>query len=256
MTYNHWDSYPEWLGQEFVDRIKSHTDAELITAYNNMNMVDEDGEYGFPKFKERIMDGPMNLEKRTEEDVENSYDIEYTYIYDIWTRTLIAHWNDEKWIEKLQEQLNLLTPDRCAERLKDAEKLFEQQNYKYIQWHRLIHDTHGWITEEDYNSQTLPERMQVHKGNVGYEIPYYYIKTPKEFIQRIDDIAWDKYEIEEVFDIPTDELVEDTVAEYTDITGDDIDRLDEETIRDSITDNYMRELQDYLDKVKEQERAK
>lgn len=98
--------------------------------------------------------------------------------------------------------------------------------------------------------------MQVHKGKIGYEIPYYYIKTPKEFIQRIDDIAWDKYEIEEVFDIPTDELVEDTVAEYTDITGDDIDRLDEETIRDSITDNYMRELQDYLDKVKEQERAK
>lgn len=48
-----------------------------------MNMVEEDGEYGFPKFKERIMDGPMNLEKRTEEDIEDSYDIEYTYIYDI-----------------------------------------------------------------------------------------------------------------------------------------------------------------------------
>lgn len=48
-----------------------------------MNMVDEDGEYGFPKFVENIMNRPMNLEKRTEEDAKNDISIEYTYIYDI-----------------------------------------------------------------------------------------------------------------------------------------------------------------------------
>ena len=36
MIYNHWDSYPEGLGREFVDWIKSRSDDELKKAFNNI----------------------------------------------------------------------------------------------------------------------------------------------------------------------------------------------------------------------------
>ena len=39
MIYNHWDSYPEGLGRDFVDRIKTKTDDELTTARNNIELL-------------------------------------------------------------------------------------------------------------------------------------------------------------------------------------------------------------------------
>lgn len=39
MIYNHWDSYPEGLGRDFVDRIKSKSDEELTTAWNNIELL-------------------------------------------------------------------------------------------------------------------------------------------------------------------------------------------------------------------------
>ena len=39
MIYNHWDSYPDGLGRDFVDRIKSKSDDELTTARNNIELL-------------------------------------------------------------------------------------------------------------------------------------------------------------------------------------------------------------------------
>ena len=47
MIYNHYDSYPEGLGREFVDRIKTKTDAELSTARENIvPLTDRPGRTG------------------------------------------------------------------------------------------------------------------------------------------------------------------------------------------------------------------
>lgn len=38
MIYNHWDSYPDGLGREFVDWIKARSDEELKKAFNNIKL--------------------------------------------------------------------------------------------------------------------------------------------------------------------------------------------------------------------------
>jgi len=41
ITYNHSDSYPQWLGVQFIEFLNQHTVEELRNFFNNIIMVDE-----------------------------------------------------------------------------------------------------------------------------------------------------------------------------------------------------------------------
>ena len=106
MIYNHWDSYPEGLGREFVDRLKTKTDNELKIARENIELLtDRPGvtweEYWFKSFVDKIMKWPCKREPAPQE--ADGY-IEYTYNYDIDHHILIAdgHESERKAMDILQ----------------------------------------------------------------------------------------------------------------------------------------------------------
>ena len=109
MIYNHWDSYPEWLGRDFVDRIKSKSDDELTTARNNIELfTDRAGvtgeEYWLKPFIEKIMDWPCKRETVQQQKGWGycGLYIEYSYNYDIDKHQLITEGADTKWLDELQ----------------------------------------------------------------------------------------------------------------------------------------------------------
>jgi len=122
MIYNHWDSYPDWLGRDFVDRIKSKTDNELRTAWDNIELLtDRAGvtgeEYWIKPFIEKIMDWPSKREpvKQDEDwDYTDGY-IEFAYNYDIDKHQLITEgWYDEMWLDDLEKEIKIHMASRIA----------------------------------------------------------------------------------------------------------------------------------------------
>lgn len=113
MIYNHYDSYPEGLGREFVDRIKTKTDDELTTARNNIELLTDRAwtrdEYWWEVFKEKIMNWPSKWEAvRENENKPGTYTdlyIEYAYNYDIDNHILIAEGADTKRLGELQLEI-------------------------------------------------------------------------------------------------------------------------------------------------------
>lgn len=109
MIYNHYDSYPEGLGRQFVARLKTKTDDELKTARENIELLtDRPGrtgeEYWIMPFMDKILDWPCKREPASQE--ANDY-IEYTYNYDIDNHILIAdgHIADRKEMDRLQLEI-------------------------------------------------------------------------------------------------------------------------------------------------------
>jgi hypothetical protein len=114
MIYNHWDSYPEWLGRDFVDRIKSKSDDELTTARNNIELLtDRAGktgeEYWIEPFIEKIMNWPSKREPVQQQKNWGYRDwyIEYSYNYDIDKHELITEWNDFDGLTKLKQEIHI-----------------------------------------------------------------------------------------------------------------------------------------------------
>lgn len=138
-----------------------------------------------------------------------------------------------------------------------AKRIFDAQNYKNIRWDRIIANTNGFLTPEEYEQQKeqlkwLPVQAQyVGDTIVGYHIPRYYIKTKEEFLQRIYDRMEDEASICEMFNIPIDDLIEQTKDEMFALTGDSdrVDDVDERSIYNDITGAYRDELQDFYNKL-------
>ena len=42
LTYNHYDSYPDYLGYKIIEFIKNHDKEELVSIFNRIVLVDED----------------------------------------------------------------------------------------------------------------------------------------------------------------------------------------------------------------------
>ena len=103
MIYNHYDSYPDGLGREFVDWIKSKTDDELKQAWKNIKLGRCDN-YGREKFQE-TWKKPQTWDRVTQDEIDEWYAIEYAYTYDIDNHTLITAGDDSKGLQDLEDEI-------------------------------------------------------------------------------------------------------------------------------------------------------
>lgn len=104
MIYNHYDSYPEGLGREFVDWIKARSDDELKQAFNNIKLGRCDN-YGWEKFQE-TWEKPQTWDRVTQEEIEEGYAIEYSYNYNIDTHRLETTGEDHEGLQDLEDEIN------------------------------------------------------------------------------------------------------------------------------------------------------
>lgn len=103
MIYNHYDSYPEGLGRDFVDWIKARSDDELKKAFNNIKLASCNN-YGWEKFQE-TWKKPQTWDRVTQDRIFEGYDIEYSYNYDIDNHTLITTGEDHDGLQDLEDEI-------------------------------------------------------------------------------------------------------------------------------------------------------
>ena len=145
MIYNHWDSYPEGLGRDFVDRIKTKTDDELTTARNNIELLTDRAwvtgeEYWFKPFVEKIMDWPSYREPVQQQDDWGYCDtyIEYTYNYDIDKHILITEGHDTKGLDELQLEVLVAMKHRTAPEIESVQPMTVSELHRACR--KLIHE--------------------------------------------------------------------------------------------------------------------
>ena len=103
MIYNHWDSYPQGLGETFLSRIKERKPAELLKARNNITLGRCDN-YWIENFT-KTRDKPQRRDSVTQKDIDEGCYIEFYYIYDIDDGTLDMDGNDYKGLRQLENKL-------------------------------------------------------------------------------------------------------------------------------------------------------
>jgi len=103
MIYNHYDSYPDGLGREFVDWIKARSDDELKRAFNNIKLGRCDN-YGIEKFT-ATWDKPQTWDRVTQDEIDEGYAIEYSYNYNIDSHTLITTGEEHDGLQDLEDEI-------------------------------------------------------------------------------------------------------------------------------------------------------
>jgi hypothetical protein len=103
MIYNHWDSYPDGLGREFVDWIKSRSDDELKKAFNNIKLGRCEN-YGLEKFIAG-RDKKQTWDMVTQEQIDEDCYIEYSYNYNIDSHTLITTGEEHSELQDLEDEI-------------------------------------------------------------------------------------------------------------------------------------------------------
>ena len=103
MIYNHWDSYPDGLGREFVDWIKARSDDELKKAFNNIKLGRCDN-YGLEKFI-ATWEKPQTWDRVTQDEIDEGYNIEYSYNYNIDNHTVITTGEDHSGLQDLEDEI-------------------------------------------------------------------------------------------------------------------------------------------------------
>ena len=104
MIYNHYDSYPEDLGRRFVDWIKERNDDELKQAFNNIKLGRCEN-YGIEKFI-ATWEKPQTRDEVTQDEVDEGYNIEYSYVYNIDTHRLTTTGEEHCELQDLEDEVN------------------------------------------------------------------------------------------------------------------------------------------------------
>ena len=123
MIYNHYDSYPEGLGREFVDWIKARSDDELKKAFNNIKLGRCDN-YGLEKFI-ATWEKPQTWDRVTQEEIDEGYAIEYSYNYDIDSHTLITTGEEHDGLQDLEDEIQEDREARAGLKHKDTIDRYE-----------------------------------------------------------------------------------------------------------------------------------
>lgn len=124
LIYNHWDSYPEGLGREFVDWIKTKTSEELNKIYDNLKMG-RSNEYWIEKFTAGYDQDNITWDEVKKDETADCY-IEYTYIYDLDQRKLETEGQDTLELYHLQKEIESYTKTKYARRCDHCGKVFNE----------------------------------------------------------------------------------------------------------------------------------
>jgi len=127
LIYNHYDSYPEWLGKEFTDWLLERTPEEIEQAYKNIKLGRSET-YWIEKFKDNWKDKWITWDEVTEDDMGDYY-IEYSYIYNIDTGELETRWYDSRWLSKLEKEIK--QKNNKADNNATEDKIFLVATYDY-----------------------------------------------------------------------------------------------------------------------------
>ena len=149
MIYNHWDSYPEGLGREFVDWIKARSDDELKQAFNNIKLGRCDN-YGLEKFI-ATWEKPQTWDRVTQDEIDEGYNIEYSYNYDIDNHTLTTTGEEHDGLQDLEDEIQEDREARAGLTHKDTIDRYDYQG-KVLKITRTANKT---IVE--YNGQKKTE---------------------------------------------------------------------------------------------------
>ena len=149
MIYNHYDSYPEGLGRDFVDWIKARSDDELKQAFNNIKLGRCDN-YGWEKFQDSWKK-PQTWDRVTQDEIDEGYAIEYSYNYDIDNHTLITTGEEHSELQDLEDEIQEDREARAGLTHKDTIDRYDYQG-KVLKITRTANKT---IVE--YNGQKKTE---------------------------------------------------------------------------------------------------
>jgi len=153
MIYNHWDSYPEGLGREFVDWIKARSDDELKKAFNNITLGRCDN-YGLEKFIAG-RDKKQTWDMVTQEQIDEDCYIEYSYNYNIDSHTLITTGEEHSELQDLEDEIQEDRQARAGLTHKDTIDRYDYQG-KVLKITRTANKT---IVEYDGQKKTEEKYM-------------------------------------------------------------------------------------------------